>query len=324
MKTISRQGWRQRMIKNQWFFLLLVVIALSATATIVNPRYFSIRNLRNLLEQISVLGLLASGATILIISGNFDISVGANLGLSACVIGLLIRSGVPPAVSGSVGILVAVAGSSFVGGAALLFKAPSFIISLAGISVFQGLALALTGGTLQTIYGEYETLGSTRFFGVLPLLFVIGLSAYFLVHCILTRTQLGRRVYAIGDNKRAAFLAGIHVNRNTMGFFVLNGFFVGVAALLMIARVGAAQPSTGAGMELQAIGSVVIGGAPMTGGRGSILGTFFGVLLWGVVANSLNMMRVNPYFQQVTIGLLIIVAVAVSSLRSHAEGKLGG
>lgn len=323
MKPKSGQVWRQRIVQNQWFFLLLVVVALSVIATIVNPRYFTLRNLRNLLEQISVLGLLASGATILIISGNFDISVGANLGLSACVMGLLIGAGVPPVLSGGIGIVVAIAGSVFVGGAALLFKAPSFIISLAGISVFQGLALALTGGTLQTIYGEYETLGATRFFGVLPLLFVIGLAAYVLVHMILTRTQLGRRVYAIGDNKRAAFLAGIRVNKNIMVFFILNGFFVGLAALLMIARVGAAQPSTGAGMELQAIGSVVIGGAPMTGGRGKILGTFFGVLLWGVVANSLNMMRVNPYFQQVTIGLLIVMAVAVSSLRSHAEGKLG-
>ncbi len=323
MKPKPGQTWSQKIVQNQWFFLLLVVVALSVIATVVNPRYFTLRNLRNLLEQISVLGLLACGATILIISGNFDISVGANLGLSACVIGLLIGAGVPPALSGGIGILVAITGSVFVGGAALLFKAPSFIISLAGISVFQGLALALTGGTLQTIYGKYEILGSTRFFGVLPLLFVIGLAAYVLVHLILTKTQLGRRVYAIGDNKRAAFLAGIHVNKNIMVFFILNGFFVGLAALLMIARVGAAQPSTGAGMELQAIGSVVIGGAPMTGGRGSILGTFFGVLLWGVVANSLNMMRVNPYFQQVTIGLLIVMAVAVSSLRSHAEGKLG-
>lgn len=322
MRKASSQFWRRKIIQNQWFFLLLVVIALSVVATIVNPRYFTTRNLRNLLEQISVLGLLASGATILIVSGNFDISVGANLGLSACVIGLLIGAGVAPVIAGFVGILTAVAAASFVGGAALLFKAPSFIISLAGISVFQGLALALTGGTLQTIYGEYETLGSTRFFDVLPLLFVVGLAGYLLVHFILSKTQLGRRVYAIGDNKRAAFLAGIHVTRNSMLFFVLNGVFVGLAALLMIARVGAAQPSTGAGMELQAIGSVVIGGAPMTGGRGNILGTFFGVLLWGVVANSLNMMRVNPYFQQVTIGLLIILAVAVSSLRSRAEGKL--
>lgn len=314
--------WKRKFVANQWFFLLIVVVLLSVIASFVNPRYFSLRNLRNLLEQISVLGLLACGATILIVSGNFDISVGANLGLSACVIGLLIRSGASPAAAGSVGILTAIAGSTFVGGSALLFKAPSFIISLACISVFQGLALALTGGTLQTIYGVYETLGSTRFFGVLPLLFIIGLAGYLVVYFILSKTQLGRRVYAIGDNRRAAFLAGIHVNKNVLVFFILNGMFVGFAALLMIARVGAAQPSTGAGMELQAIGSVVIGGAPMTGGRGTILGTFFGVLLWGVVANSLNMMRVSPYFQQVTIGLLIIVAVAVSSLRSHAEGKL--
>lgn len=318
-QTVAMKG--KNLISNQWFFLLVVVVVLSTVATVVNPRYLTIRNFRNLLEQISVLGLVASGATILIISGNFDISVGANLGLSACVIGLMIQMGYPPFVAGTAGIMTAILGATFVGGASLVFRAPSFIISLAAISVFQGIALVLTQGTLQTIYGVYEVLGSTRFFDVIPLLFVIGFFGYAIVHTILSHTQLGRRVYAIGDNKRAAYLAGVRVGTNTLLFFVLNGFFVGVAALLMIARVGAAQPSTGSGMELQAIGSVVIGGAPMNGGKGTVVGTFFGVLLWGVVANSLNMMRVNPYFQQVTIGLLIIVAVAVSSLRAQAEGS---
>jgi ribose transport system permease protein len=161
-----------------------------------------------------------------------------------------------------------------------------------------------------------------KLFNFLPLLFLIALLGYGVIHFILAHTQLGRSVYAIGNNQRAAYLAGINVNHKKLIFFALNGLFVGCAAMLLLSRVGAAQPSTGTGIELQAIGSVVIGGAPMSGGKGNVIGTFCGVLLWGVIGNALNMMRVNAYIQDVIIGLLIIFAVAVSSLRLRAERAL--
>ncbi len=317
--TFSGTTFKKKLLANQWSFLLVVVIILSIVAGSVNPRYWWLGNLSNLLGQISVLSLVACGATILIISGNFDISVGANIGLSSVVIAILIRSGLFPPLSAAIGVLVSVVCASAIGAASILFQAPSFIISLAAIGVFQGIALFITQGTIQTIYGEFETLGGAKLFNVVPLLFVIALAGYGVIYFILTHTQLGRCVYAIGNNQRAAYLAGINVNRKKLIFFALNGVFVGVAAMLLLSRVGAAQPSTGTGIELQAIGSVVIGGAPMTGGRGTALGTFCGVLLWGVIGNALNMMRVDPYIQDVVIGLLIIFAVAVSSLRLKAE-----
>jgi ribose transport system permease protein len=310
---------KKQLLANQWSFLLLVVVILSIIAGAVNNRYFWPGNISNLLGQISVLSLVACGATILIISGNFDISVGANIGLSSVVMAMLMRNGVFPPLAAFVGVLVAIICASFIGAAAILFRAPSFIISLAAIGVFQGIALFITQGTIQTIYGQFEMLGGMKLFNVLPLLFLIALLGYGLTHFILTRTQLGRCVYAIGNNQRAAYLAGINVNRQKLLFFALNGLFVGCAAMLLLSRVGAAQPSTGTGIELQAIGSVVIGGAPMSGGKGNVVGTFCGVLLWGVIGNALNMMRVNPYIQDVIIGLLIIFAVAVSSLRLQAE-----
>jgi ribose transport system permease protein len=310
---------RRRLLSNQWSFLLLVVIILSVIAGTVNSRYWWLGNLSNLLGQISVLSLVACGATILIISGNFDISVGANIGLSSVVMAMLMRSGVFPPLAAVIGVLIAIACASLIGGASILFQAPSFIISLAAIGVFQGIALFITQGTVQTIYGQFETLGGVKFFNFLPLLFLIALLGYLVIYFILAHTQLGRSVYAIGNNQRAAYLAGIGVNRNKLIFFALNGLFVGSAAMLLLSRVGAAQPSTGTGIELQAIGSVVIGGAPMSGGKGNVLGTFCGVLLWGVIGNALNMMRVNAYIQDVIIGLLIIFAVAVSSLRLRAE-----
>lgn len=316
------ESLKRKLISNQWLFLLIVIALLSITAGFVNPRYFTIRNLSNLLSQVSVLSLVACGATILIISGNFDISVGANIGLSAVVMAMLIRSGLPVPVAAILGIGVAILSASFVGGSSILFHAPSFIISLASISVFQGLALALTGGTIQTIYGEFEILGGAEIFGFIPLLFVVAILGYVVVYYILNHTQLGRYVYAIGDNEQAAYLAGVKVNKNKMIFFVLNGLFVGIAAMLLLSRVGAAQPTTGSGIELKAIGSVVIGGAPMSGGKGNVVGTFFGVLLWGVIGNALNMMQVSPFLQEVTIGLLIVFAVAITSLRLRAEKAL--
>jgi ribose transport system permease protein len=310
---------RKKLLANQWSFLLLVVILLSLIAGSVNSRYWWVGNLTNLLGQISVLSLVACGATILIISGNFDISVGANIGLSSVVMAMLMRSGVFPPLAAFIGLLVSILCASLIGTASILFQAPSFIISLAAIGVFQGIALFVTQGTIQTIYGQFETLGGLKLFNLIPLLFVIALSGYLVVHVILSYTQLGRSIYAIGNNPRATYLAGINVNRRKMIFFAINGLFVGVAAMLLLSRVGAAQPSTGTGVELQAIGSVVIGGAPMSGGKGNALGTFCGVLLWGVIGNALNMMRVNPYIQDVVVGMLIILAVAVSSLRLRAE-----
>jgi ribose transport system permease protein len=310
---------KKQMLANQWSFLLLVVAILSIIAGAVNPRYWWVGNLSNLLGQISVLSLAACGATILIISGNFDISVGANIGLSSVVMAMLMRAGVFPPLAALVGVLISILCASLIGAASILFQAPSFIISLAAIGVFQGAALYITQGTIQTIYGQFETLGGVKLFNVVPLLFIVALLGYGVIYYILAHTQLGRCVYAIGNNQRAAYLAGIKVNRQKMIFFALNGLFVGIAAMLLLSRVGAAQPSTGTGIELQAIGSVVIGGAPMSGGKGNVAGTFCGVLLWGVIGNALNMMRVNAYIQDVIVGLLIIFAVAVSSLRLRAE-----
>ena len=227
---------------------------------------------------------------------------------------MLIKAGQPYAVAIPAGLLVAVACGLFVGANAILFRAPSFIISLAAIGIFRGIALAMTQATLQTIYGQFEALGSTRLLGVVPLIFVVSLCVYSVVGFLLKYTRLGRRIYAIGSNEQAAFLSGIEVNRSKIVFFLLNGLLVGIAATLLLSRVGAAQPSTGAGIELQAIGAVVIGGTPMTGGKGRIVGTFFGVLLMGVISNSLNMLQVSPYFQDVTFGLLIIFSVAISAL----------
>jgi ribose transport system permease protein len=311
---------RASVMRNQWFLLLIVVVIIAGVTGSINPRFFRVNNIVNIFEQISTLGVVASGATILIISGNFDISVGANIGLSSCVMAMLMKANVPYAWAIAAGLSVSLLCALFVGANSIAFKAPSFIISLAAMGVFKGIALFMTQATLQTIYGKFEALGSTRFFGVVPLIFLLSLAVYACVGFILRYSRLGRRIYAIGSNERAAFLSGIGITANKLVFFAINGLLVGIAATMLLSRIGAAQPSTGSGIEMQAMGAVVIGGTPMNGGKGRIVGTFFGVLLMGVISNALNMLQVSPYFQDVTFGLLIIISVAVSAL-SQKSGR---
>ena len=206
------------------------------------------------------------------------------------------------------------------GASSILFRAPSFIISLACIGVFRGIALALTQAVLQLIYGKFEVLGTTRFFNIIPLLFVISIAVYLVValHPASTRSWAGGSSPSAATRRRPTSRA-ISINGNKLIFFAINGLLVGIAATMLLSRIGAAQPSTGTGIELQAIGAVVIGGTPMTGGKGKIIGTFFGVLLTGIISNALNMLQVNAYFQDVAIGALIIVSLAVSAFSQRGR-----
>ncbi len=303
---------------NQWVLILLLTIVLGIFTGLVNDRFFNPRNIISILEQSSVLGLVAAGATILIISGNFDISVGAIIGLAAVTMAMIVLAGYPEELAMLAGMAVAVTCSIVNATLARLFVAPTFIVSLATAGIYTGIALALTEGIIQLVPNNFTFFSSTRLLGGnLPLIFLISLLGYVAVGILLRFTRLGRRTYAVGDNPRAAFLAGIDVSRTTVLLFAINGILVGVAAIMLISRIGSALPSTGAGLELRAIGAVVIGGVPITGGRGGVVGTFFGVLLLGVISNMLNMLRINPFLQEIAFGGLIVLAIGISWLRTR-------
>jgi ribose transport system permease protein len=302
---------------NQWVLLLALTIVLGLITGVVNERFFNPRNLFNILEQTSVLGLVAAGATILIISGNFDISVGAIVGFCAVVMSMIVLAGYPEELAMLAAIVVAVLCSMFNAVIARAFQAPTFIVSLATLGIFTGIGLWMTAGVIQMVPNNFTFLASTRIGGQLPLIWLISLAGYVAVGLMLKYTRIGRRTYAIGDNPRAAFLAGIDVSRTTVLLFAINGVLVGLAAIVLISRIGSALPDTGAGLELRAIGAVVIGGVPITGGRGGVVGTFFGVLLLGVISNMLNLMRVDPFLQDIAFGALIVLAIGVSWLRTR-------
>jgi ribose transport system permease protein len=307
--------WKRKIITSQAFYLILIIIVLSIVANTFNPKYLSLNNIKGVLSQIAVLGLISSGVAILIISGNFDISIGAIIGFSGTMMCLFLKMGLPDPLSVILGIVIAVACSTLNGTLSVIFKAPSMIITLATTSLYTGLCLTITGGGNVTIFGKMEFLARRYILGFLPLIFTISLIGYIVIGMLLKYTQFGRRVFAIGNNAQAAYLAGIKVNFNKIYFFVVSGIMTGTGVLMLVSRLGAFQASTGSGMELQAIGAVIIGGAPINGGKGDMLGTFCGVLLTGIIFNVLNLLRVNPYLQQISFGVLIILSIAISSLR---------
>jgi len=305
----------RKILASQPFYLLLIIILLSIVGGIFNPKFLTLSNIKGVLSQIAVLGLISSGVTILIISGNFDISIGAIVGFAGTMMCLAIKANFPDWIAILVGIGIAVVCSTLNGTLSILFRAPSFIITLATTSLYTGLCLTIVRGGNVMIFGRMEYFAGTSFFEFLPLIFLVSLLGLLAIGLLLRYTQFGRRVFAIGNNAHAAFLAGIKVNLNKILFFVVSGLMTGIGVVMLISRLGASQATTGSGMELQAIGAVIIGGAPITGGKGDIFGTFCGVLLTGLIFNVLNLLRVSPYIQQISFGILILFSIGISSIR---------
>ena len=303
-----------KVFTNQIFFLTVLIIILGIIATIFNPRFFTFQNIVNILQQNSILGIVAIGATIVMISGNFDISVGSMLGFSTTVISVLVYNGFNTTLAVIIGFFICVLSGLFNGVIIAKTRTPSFIITLATMSVFFGASLIVTGGTSHSLGGKFAVIGRGEVFGTIPNPIIIMTLTFLAVYVILRFSRLGRRIYAIGGNEEAAYLSGINTDNTKILIYVLNGALVGVAALVLISKLGSALPTTGSGMELKAIAAVVIGGVPLTGGKGSVLGTFLGVMLTGLISNILNLLNISAYYQQIVLGIIIIIAVVVSNI----------
>jgi ribose transport system permease protein len=303
-----------KLMTNQVFFLTVLIIVMGIVATIFNPRFLSVQNLLNILQQNSILGIVAIGATLVMISGNFDISVGSMIGLSTTVMAVLIFNGFNTTFAVIIGFLVCVTCGLINGVIIAKTRTPSFIITLAAMSIYFGISLIVTGGASHSLGGKFATLGRGNAFGVFPNPIIVMAAIYVLVYIILRFSKLGRRIYAIGGNEDAAYLSGIKTDNTKILIYLLNGALVGIASLVLVSKLGSALPTTGQGIELRAIAAVVIGGVPLTGGKGSVLGTFLGVILTGLITNILNILSISAYYQQIVLGVIIVIAVIVSNI----------
>jgi ribose transport system permease protein len=308
-------GLIRRSLLSQPVVLFAFIIIIGAVTTSINGKFLSWTNISSIVLQSTSLGLVAAGMTILIISGHFDISVGNMIGLTTCVMATLINAGINPFVVSLLGILLCVICSLLNGGMSILFRAPSFIVTLATASLFYGAALILTKGYMQTLYGKYRFLASYKLFGVIPFLFLVLFLGFLLVYLLTRYTRTGREIYAIGSNENAAYLSGINVKRSKLKFFALSGVLVGFASMVLLSRISGAQATTGMGMELEAIGAVVIGGTAINGGKGGVIGTFFGVILLSMISNAINMLHISAYYEDIVYALVILIALAITYLR---------
>ena len=293
--------------------LVLLCVIFSLTSDV----FLTWRNALNVIDQITVLGILAIGMTAVIVIGGIDLSVGSILAFSMMMMGWLYQSvGVPLGLAIVAGLLVGTACGLVNGLLITRAKLPPFIATLTMMSVGRGLANIITEGRQIVGYPDWFTnLSTVRHFGFLSVTVAIFIVLSIISWAILRYTTIGRSLYAIGGSPEVARLAGIRVRKLTMSVYALSGLLAGLASVALACRLNSSQPSAGTGYELDTIAAVVIGGASLNGGVGGIRGTVVGVLIIGVLRNGLNLSGVSPFVQQIVIGVVIALAVAADTLR---------
>jgi ribose/xylose/arabinose/galactoside ABC-type transport system permease subunit len=305
-----------RRVGSQWgseIALVVLIAIVGAAIAAGNSTFLTQDNLFNVLRSVSVTGIAAIGATLVIISANLDLSVGSVLGYSSLVGAVAMQGsfaywGIPAALL--VGALVGLANGLLItyGGV------NSFIATLGMLSVVRGLALVTTDGTPQQVPESLQFIGQGTVVGV-PFSVVLLLALVVATQWFLSRTIAGRRITAVGDNSRAAFLAGIPVRRTIVITFVLAGMFAAVAGLVNASNLALATTDAGTGLELDIVAAVIVGGTGLMGGRGSVIGTLLGACLLGLLRNAFVLLHLSPYLQVTAIGSVIVLAALVDQLR---------
>ena len=308
------------------FAPLIFLAVLMAVFALSEPRFLTPFNLFNILRQVSIYGLLAVGMTFVILTAGIDLSIGSLVAFAGLVAAAVSKGGIANRFMVGAGqeaashswylAALAAIGVGLVGGllqgiAITRLKVPPFVVTLGGMSAFRGAALLFAaGGPISGFEPSFVWMGQGRVLGQVPVPVIIFLSFAVLAHIVLRYTRYGRQVYAVGGNPEAARLSGLNVRLVTASVYVIMGFFAGLGAFVLSARLNSAEAVAGTGYELTVIASVVIGGTSLFGGVGSIFGTVIGTILIGVLLNGLVIMNVSSYIQQIIIGVIIVLAVA--------------
>tara|TARA_R110002126_G_C10489245_1_gene503146 strand:+ start:3491 stop:4552 length:1062 start_codon:yes stop_codon:yes gene_type:complete len=311
--------------KETGVFLALVVMCVFLSMS--TESFLSTTNLLNVGRQVSLLGIMAIGMTFVLISGEIDLSVGSTYALAGLSTGMLIVLGWGLVPALAMGLACGAAIGLINGLLSTYGRLPSLIATLGMLSIVRGSALLLTDGRPVTVnvrngadpavLDHFEYMGQGYLFGIIPMQLVFFIVLAILGWLLLSRTAFGFRVFAVGGSEKAARVSGIHVPTVKIWSFVIMGILAAAAGILSLAFLPSGQAGrTGLGLELDVIAAVVVGGASLAGGVGTILGTVFGVLIIGVLRNGLVLLGVSPFTQEVMIGLVIIVAVAIDKWSS--------
>ncbi|PRY49046.1 monosaccharide ABC transporter membrane protein (CUT2 family) [Geodermatophilus tzadiensis] len=302
--------------------LALVILVIGSQ----NADFFRGSNLIVIGTAVAISGLLAVVQTVVIIAGGLDISVGSVAGLASVASAMIFTATGSTAVLGLAGAVLIGLLCGLVNGAIIVYgRVNPVIATLATLAAFKGIAQLISNGRAQGYTGSdpiFIFLARGSILGIPTLIWVLLLVAG-LLHVMLKYTDIGRKIYALGGNDAAARLAGININRYILAIFALAGMVAGIAGVLITARTGSGQPISGSeGLELEAITAAALGGTALKGGKGSIISTLLAVLLLGVLINGMTLLGVNPFWQNVAKGTLLVVAVVIQQLRS-GERRVG-
>lgn len=319
--TVAIEGDRLRVRKAlrllRGYALPIFMVLLIIVIAILEPRFAELRNLQNLLRQASVLAMMAAGQAFPILVGGLDISVGAQVAIVSIVTAMSAKS-----VGVVLAMFIGVASGGLIGlvngGLISKLRLSPIIVTLGLYSILRGLALVISDGqAIRSLPDGYTTLGASKI-GPVATPTIVALVLFGVLWVVLTRTRLGRYIYAVGGSEETTRLSGVDVVRVKALAYMICGLATGLAAVVLSSRVGSGEPNLGVGMEMDAIAAVFIGGVAWGGGEGSLAGVMLGVLLLSILSNGLNLLGIPSYIQSMVIGALIIVAVGADEVRRRS------
>jgi len=317
VKPASRERRRQFLDAYRVELAMLGALALLCVVlSVLSPNFVTAGNLRNVLWQVTAIGIIAIGQTFVILTGGIDLSVGGIAALSAMAGGLLMTSGGGENVA--IGLIATLIVGLFIGTANGLLvsygRLAPFIVTLGMLSITNSLTYVISDATsIVGLPDAYRFWGRGEIFGI-PLYLITFVVLFVLGQIFLSRTKPGRFIYAIGSNEEAARLSGVNVRIYKTLPYAITGLLCAIAALILSGKLGAIDPDTGTGLELRTIAAVVIGGTSLFGGKGSLYGTLIGVFLIGILNNGLNLLRVNAFWQGTAVGVVIILSVLIERI----------
>lgn len=298
------------------------LLALCVLLSVTSPHFLRVDNLLNIFRQSSVNACLALGQLMVILTAGIDLSVGSLLALCGVLMALMLKAGVPVLPALVATILLGLFMGAVNGLLLTRLRLPHpFISTLGTMNVARGLAFIVTGGFSVSGLPEAARFLGAGMLGPIPVPVATVIFIYILFHVFLTRTTVGRDIYAVGGNKEAARLSGIPVNRRLTLVYTLSGGMAALGAIILTGRMNSGFPLAGQGAELDSIAAVIIGGASFFGGVGNVWGTLVGALIMGVLRNGLNLLDISTFWQTVVIGLVIIGAVWMDVLRRKGNNS---
>lgn len=304
---------KQRINISEWIIyigMIGIFIVFTIICAAIGKNFLTINNIMNIVNQASINAIIAIGASIVILTGGIDLSVGSVVGFIGIFLALRIKDGMPIPIAILLCLICGAAVGLFNGVLIGYGKVPAFIATLGSMQIVRGLAQIINGG--QAVSGfplQIGVLMKTKFFGVIPIGVLYVIIFYVIMVLILSYTKFGRSIYALGGNAHAARLSGIKVRKLEVIVYILSGIFAAFAGVMLLARLLYADPSAGSSYEMNAIAAAVIGGISMSGGKGRLANTVVGAIILATLTNGLQIMNVATYYQTVITGLVVVVAV---------------